>query len=245
MVRVTAPGHVDEVREVVAVEGAILPLEITLREKPSFMTVQAPPGATVAIDGRFIGVAPLGGDIEVTAGPHALAVTRSGRVPHQERVVVGLGESVPVRVSLVLTRQRITSFGVLGGGAAAVLTGAGLAIAALDAEGTARHLLSVTETSNLRQAELDRYSDALGRRDAMTGASLLLFGAGAALGVVAAGLYLFDDEEPPPLPRSASRAPGDALVLREPRGRRAGPRRDVLRGRSAAPAPGGDEPKIP
>jgi hypothetical protein len=205
VVRVTAPGYMDEVREVVTVEGAILPLEITLREKPSFLLVRAPVGAAVTIDGRLAGVAPLAGDIEVTAGAHAVSITKSGRVPHQERVVVALGQSVPVHVSLALTTQRVTSFAVLGGGAAALLAGTGLAIAALDAEGTARHVLSLTETSNLRQLDLDRYNDAVARRDGMTRASLGLFGAGALLGIAAGALYLFDDRDPP-----AARAPSEA-----------------------------------
>ncbi len=198
VVRVTAPGHLDEVREVVTVDGAILPLEVSLREKPSFLSVRAPVGAAVTVDGRLAGVAPLEGDIEVTAGAHSVTVTKAGRVPYQERVQVVPGQSVPIGVSLALTSQRITSFAVLGGGVGAVLTGAGLALGALDAESTARHALSITAQSNLRQIDLDRYNDALSRRDDMTRASLALFGVGAALGLAAGGLYLFDNRAPAP-----------------------------------------------
>jgi hypothetical protein len=119
--------------------------------------------------------------------------------------VVALGQSVPVHVSLALTTQRVTSFAVLGGGAAALLAGTALGIVALDAEGTARHVISLTETSNLRQLDLDRYNDAVARRDGMTRASLGLFGAGVLLGLAAGALYLFDDRDPP-----AARAPSEA-----------------------------------
>lgn len=195
VIRVTAPDHLEEVREVVTVDGAILPLAITLREKPSFLVVQAPVGATVTLDGRAVGVAPLERDVEVSAGVHAVAVTMAGRVPHYGRISAVPGQSVPVRVSLSLTPQRIASLGFLGGGAASVLAGVGLAIAALDAENTAQGVLSTTVMSNIGQSDLDRYNDALSRRDDLTKASLGFFAVGAALGVAGAGLYLFDNRE--------------------------------------------------
>ncbi len=196
-VRVTAPGYVDEEREVVTVQGAVLPVEITLREKPSFVSVQAPVGARVALDGRLLGEAPLAGPLEITAGGHVVTVTKRGHVPYQERFQAARGETSPVRVTLPRTPQRLVSFGVLGGGAAALLTGGGLLLGALDAESTAKRILAGGETANLQQADLDRFNTSLSRRDDLTRASFGFFGAGAALGLTAAALYLFDDPEPP------------------------------------------------
>lgn len=61
---VSAPGFIGETREVVAVEGAILPVEINLRERPSFLAVTAPRGASIQVDGHSRGEAPLASPME-------------------------------------------------------------------------------------------------------------------------------------------------------------------------------------
>lgn len=166
------------------------PREALVRERAGAV------GARVALDGRLLGEAPLAGPLEIMAGGHVVTVTKRGHVPYQERFQAARGETSPVRVTLPRTPQRLVSFGVLGGGAAALLTGGGLLLGALDAESTAKRILAGGETANLQQADLDRYNTSLSRRDDLTRASFG-FGAGAALGLTAAALYLFDDPEPP------------------------------------------------
>ena len=197
-VRVTAPGHVDEERQVVTVEGTILPLEIVLRERPSFVSVAAPVGSKVLFDGRAAGEAPLDQALQVTSGAHVLAVTKPGRTPHQERLFVTPGETLKVRVTLQLTPQRLVSYAIFAGGGAALLASAALGLIASEAESTAKQILSTATIRSLSQPELDTYNSALVRRDDSRAASLTLLGAGAALGLTAAALYVFDNAEPPP-----------------------------------------------
>ncbi|MFO0593060.1 MAG: PEGA domain-containing protein [Polyangiaceae bacterium] len=204
-VRVTAPGCVDEVRQVVTVEGTILPLEITLRERPSFVAVMAPVGSKVMLDGRAAGESPLDQDIQVTSGAHVVAVTKPGRTPYQERLFVTAGETLPVRVTLKLTPQRISSYAIFASAGVSILAGGALGLVAFDAESTAKQILSTASQRSLSQPELDTYNGALERRDDSRVASLSLLGAGAALGLTAAALYLFDNAEPPPLREPAVR----------------------------------------
>jgi hypothetical protein len=205
VVRVTAPGHVDEQREVTTVQGAVLPVEITLREKPSYISVQAPAGARVVLDGRPLGEAPLPGDFEVAPGQHVVTVTRTGHVPYHERVSVERGDSLPLVVSLPRTRQRVASYAVFATGVAALLTGGALGVAAHDAEDSARSVLVKAGSTNITQADLDRYNGALATRDDLRRGLLGTIIAGAALTITGIGLYLFDDPEPP-----ASFEPADA-----------------------------------
>ncbi len=115
------------------------------------------------------------------------------------------GETVPVLVSLSLTRQRLLSYGVFAGGAAAILSGAALSLVALDAEHTARQVLTAASAGPLQQSDLDRYNGALSRRDDTRTAALSLLGAGVALGLTGAALYFFDNPDPPKM-RAANEA---------------------------------------
>lgn len=193
---VTAPGHVDEKREIVAVEGALVPVEITLHEKPSFLRIAAPDGAQILVDGQRIGEAPLERGVQVASGAHAIAVTSTGHVPFQTSVSVERGATELVQASLPRTLQRRVSFGLMGVTAATLLGAGVLSGAALNAESQSRGVLSATSTRSLTPSELADYNASLELRDDLRTGAVVLFGAAAAVGLVSAGLYVFDDPAP-------------------------------------------------
>ncbi|MFT3767292.1 MAG: PEGA domain-containing protein [Minicystis sp.] len=195
-VRVSAPGYFDEDREVTALDGELVPVEITLRERPSFLAVAAPAGSTVTVDGRSYGEAPFAGALELAPGAHLVAVTRRGHEPHVATLDVQRGETATLRVTLRRTPQRRVAYVVLGAGAAALAGSGVLAAGTLHQEGVAKGILDQAHRANLTAARLDDYNGALATRDRLRTASLASLGIAGALVVTGLGLYLFDDPRP-------------------------------------------------
>lgn len=203
---VKAPGYVDEEREVEAVEGALLPVEFTLREKPSFLRIIAPTGALVAVDGEAAGEAPLRQELFVESGAHVVTVTRTGYVPFQTTVNVEKGTLRRVAVTLPRTVQRQVSFGVMATAIVSTVVGAIHTGAAAQAESDAESILSKTKSQNLSLDELTQYNHSLSLRDGFRIGAGVLFGGGVGLALLATGLYLFDNPAPAAVasPKSSS-----------------------------------------
>lgn len=195
-VRVSAAGYLDEQREVRAVSGSLVPLEVTLREQPSFFQVSAPAGARVLMDGQPLGEAPLPRDVEVSSGAHLVTVTRTGYVPYHRSLSIERGQTMPLSISLPRTRQRAIAFGVLGASVGTLLTGIAFGLGAWQAEAGSRGILDNNKTRNLTTAELESYNDGLELRDNLRIASLVGFGVTAVLALGGAGLYFFDNPVP-------------------------------------------------
>lgn len=213
-IRVTATGYLDEEREVVAVEGTLLPLEISLRERPSFIAISAPAGARVTVDGRPVGEAPLTNDIEVTAGAHLVGVSKTGSSPYLAWTTAERGQVAPVHVELRRTGQRRLSYLLMGTAATAAVASCALALGALDEEDSAQTITTLASRQNISEKDRETYTDELSARDHLRTAAAVTAGVAGALGVVAAGLYAFDDPVPSlgELPRS-TRAPKPALTV--------------------------------
>ena len=203
---VSAPGFIGETREVVAVEGAILPVEINLRERPSFLAVTAPQGAAVQVDGRPQGAAPLATPIELPSGTHLVTVAQRGHDPRAVRVLVERGETSRLDVSLSTTRQRRFSYGLVAGTGVAFVSGFALAVAATLQEDAAQRLLSRTEKENIDPASLDAYESARVSRDVLRTGAVGSFALTTVLGVAAFATYWFDN--PTPQPADTGRAKG-------------------------------------
>ncbi len=214
-VRVEAPGHFADEVESVAVKGRLVVAEVTLKEMPAVVTLTAPEGALVTVDGRPAGEAPLAVPLELPAGRHFLAVTRDGHYPYTRELAVQRGEQVQVAADLETTTQRVVAFGVLGGAAALLAAGGATTWLALDAQGDAEDLLGERDARNLTAAERDRYADLRADRDDWRTRSTWLYAGGAALAVGGALLYLVDSPRvsaPPPAveaPVTPAPAPGD------------------------------------
>src|SRR5262249_6577953 len=75
---VTSDGYFDGERDVSAIEGEIIPVDMTLKERPAKLTVEGTSGAQISVDGRFTGTVPQQAPIELTSGRHLVTVTKSG-----------------------------------------------------------------------------------------------------------------------------------------------------------------------
>jgi PEGA domain len=213
-IRVSARGYLDEEREVIAVLGTLLPLEILLREQPSFLRIAAPAGARVTLDGRPLGEAPLLSNVEVTAGPHLVGVSKTGAYPYLASTTLELGQVASVHAALRRTGQRSLSYVFMGSAAAALISGGVLAGGALRQEQVAQQIADDAKLKNIPSGSLGVYRLAVASRDQLRTFAVAMTGVAGALGVVAAGLYAFDD--PPPAavesPRS-TRAPKPTVTI--------------------------------
>ncbi|MDI1444320.1 PEGA domain-containing protein [Polyangium sp. 6x1] len=215
---VTAHGFIEETREIVAVEGAILPVEINLRERPSFLAVTAPEGASVLVDGRSQGEAPLGSPIELPSGAHMVTVAQRGHDPRALRVMIERGGTNHLDVSLSTTRQRRISYGLVAGAGVALVSGFALAVGAAVEEDAAQRVLTRTEEGNIDVGELGAYESARSSRDVLRTGAIGSFAMASVLGVAAVATYWFDNPTPPAESGGTARGGRYARVVPMPGG---------------------------
>ena len=110
-VRVTAEGHFPEEKDVVAVEGTIVPSEITLRERPALVFIEVEPDTDIAVDGRRLGISPLSGPLTLAAGTHFLALIKNGRRAASRTLTLSRGQELRLVETLQRTPQRYISVG--------------------------------------------------------------------------------------------------------------------------------------
>jgi tetratricopeptide (TPR) repeat protein len=208
-VRVSAPGYFDDEREVVSVQGSLVAVEVSLRERPASLAISAPEGAEIAIDGRPFGVAPLG-TVELPAGQHVITITRTGHHPVLRTVSLQRGATVPLDAGMAKTSQRYLSYGVLGLSGAALVTGGALAALSFRQQGIAQSVQSDSDKHNISSDDLSRYNKAIDARDSLRTASYATFGVAA--GLAAAGSILYFVDHPTPQ-RDDDGAPADRKPL--------------------------------
>lgn len=195
-VRISAPGYEDESREIVAVEGTLVPFEAELRDKPSFLAVSAPNGALVSIDGRVVGESPLTAPLSLPPGKHLVVITRTGYNPSVQQVEIKRGETLKLRVALKITALRAVTFNLMNVDITGALVAGGLGVGAFLAERKAKGILEETKSGPISSARLDAYNDALASRDRLKTASLATLGVTATLSGVTVFLYAFDNPAP-------------------------------------------------
>ena len=101
VVEATAPDFVADKRAITVVAGAAQTVALTLVAIPrtGHVRVQtAELGARVAVDGKDAGPSPV--ELELVAGGHSVEVTAPGFVPNRLEVVVAVGQSRTVAVTL-------------------------------------------------------------------------------------------------------------------------------------------------
>lgn len=191
-IKIEAPGFITETREIIAVEGTIFPLEINLKEKPSFLVIKAPKGATLSVDGLVYGEAPLGAPLEVPSGTHQVLVTQRGYFPYEEKIAIERAWTSSLNVQLNPTNQRRASYFMFGTSMTGFALGAGLLIASIAKDSEAAEIYKMTESSNISRGLLISYRSALGTRDDLILATVFTDIAAVGLGVAAGFTYLFD-----------------------------------------------------
>lgn len=190
-VKVSAPGYFDDEREIVAVKGGLVAIDVALKERPARLFVAAPPGADVLIDGRPQGTLPLGA-LDLPAGTHHLAITLNGHVAHSEELELGNGEDREVRTGLRKTGQRKASYWMMTAGAVGIGLGGAFTLMAYKRQGEANDVLDKQARTNITDREIRDYEKARDSRDRWRNASYGAFGAGVGLGVVGILMYAFD-----------------------------------------------------
>jgi hypothetical protein len=191
-IAVSAPGYFAIERRQRAVQGATALVELELRPRPGKVAIATAAGARITVDGRPVASPRL----ELPAGKHLLAITRSGRRPFVRELTVGRGEELAVAAPLERTGRRRAVPWVLAGGGALALGAALSGVVALAEDSRAGDLRAQIRAGDQPPGTGDAYDAAVGRRDAArTGAWVLGLGALAA-GATAAALYFGDTPSP-------------------------------------------------
>jgi hypothetical protein len=206
--KMSAPGHEDYAREIVvdAKTGAP-PLDVPLKELPAQLTLRAPDGAEVFVDGRLQGTTPLP-PLPLAAGKHFVAVTLNGRQAFSSRVDLRRGEKRTLEADLPATGQRTASWVLIGTGAGAVLAGGVLGFVSLQKQREAEDIRDASKSDGNRpQSDVGRYEDLRQSRDDFRLAAIISTSAGVAVGSLGLVLRLFDQPRPP-LPPAEESVPG-------------------------------------
>ncbi|WP_437274664.1 PEGA domain-containing protein [Sorangium sp. So ce375] len=205
-IKITADGHVDEEREVVAIEGDVLGIDRELRERPALLQVKAPVGAQVTLDGRLVGTTPLP-PIQVAPGKRFFVATKNGHRPFSRELSLGRGERRVIEVGLSSSFQRKMSYGLAAMGALSAGVGVLTLASSLAEEEKAREIAEKRAVQGISEEELGDYRAHLDTRDELANATMGLFGAAAAFALGGFVIYAFDTPNPPPLPARTDPAP--------------------------------------
>jgi hypothetical protein len=196
-VLVTAAGHDPEKRDIKVLEGGLVALDLPLKEKPALLTIDAPAGADITVDGRLVGVAPLSSPVSLTHGRHFVAIMKTGAVAYTRDVDVSRGETTKIAPELSTSAQRKIAWIVIGTSVVALAAGGVFTGLSFDRENKAQGVLDEREKGNVTTARLDDYEQYRSDRDRFRTWSIATLGAGAALGITGVLLYAIDRPSTP------------------------------------------------
>lgn len=207
-VRVTAPGHYDDEREVVTVKGGLLAFDVRLRERPGRLHVLVQDGARIYVDGRYQGQAPLSGAMEFASGRHVVSVVQPGYDGTSQEVLLEKGKTKTVLVELQPSMQRNVSLVMLGAGGVSLVVSAGFFGQALERQQAAQEVLDRKSEGNITSEDLDVYDAARRDRDQLRRAGKVALSTSLALGAVGGLLYYFDTPQVPTVDKPAEKKAG-------------------------------------
>jgi hypothetical protein len=193
-VTVRAPGFFPAEREVVAVAGELIPVSITLREQPSVLSVTAPAGAELYVDGTFAGRGGEPARLELASGPHRMVVSRKGHRVSSQALELERGEARTVNVVLEPTAQRRASNRLFIAGGITLAAGAVLGGLTLSHESSAKDFLKKRALGNVTAHELHDYEEDLTARNRYRTATVIALG--ASVGLVTTALFLRELDNP-------------------------------------------------
>ena len=222
-VKVTAAGFFDDERDVLAVDGTLIPVDVVMRERPAHLSVRAPDNAQVTVDGRPAGMTPLGAAIDITAGTHLVAVAKNGFKAHTEEVELARDERKELVVHLAPSGQRVAAYSLFVGGGAALLAGGAFTIAALKRQGDAQSILDRRTSADITEADAASYDRSRKSRDDWNRVSIVAYGIGGAALLTGVVLYAFDQpvvgasspryEDRPKKPSAPSKEPAEMALV--------------------------------
>jgi hypothetical protein len=194
---ISAPGYVTDERRVIAVESALVALDVGLTEQPAKLLVIAPDGAVLNVDGRVQGTCPFPKPLELSPGEHLVTFTRSGYVTWSAEQQLTRGRTVTVVAPMPRTTQRTASLILFGAAASAVTASAVFTYFALQQESSAKAFLAQRNKSDLSPAALTEYNDVRDNRNNLLVGTLATGGIGLGFAVLGAFLFAYDNQSTP------------------------------------------------
>lgn len=201
-VRIQADGYRPDVRNVLAVEGTLVPVDVTLQELPAMLAVGGPSGAEVSVDGRPVGRLPMNAPVPVPPGRHLVVISKGGHQSYAEELTFKRAERRTIDEPLRATTQRKISYGLMVGGGALALAGGAFGLIALKHEGDAADIRDARLERNITEGDRLAYETSVSRRDDWAVASYVTIGVGGAALVSGVALYFLDAPELAPATRS-------------------------------------------
>jgi len=190
--RVMAPGFVETERQIIAVKGDLVTVDVALAERPARLVVIARDGAQLSVDGRVQGECPFPKPLELSAGSHLITLTASGYVGLSTEQILVRGETTVVRAPMHRTVQRTTALIMLGASASVVTAGAVFAGFAHQQGNSAKGFLNARGHQPLSPDDLAQYNSAHSDRDRLYAVAFASFGVGAALALGGATLIALE-----------------------------------------------------
>jgi len=167
-----AEGYAPYDREIEIAPSAVLSLNIELQRAAGRIEVTGNTGAEVLLDGISVGVLPAVA-LRAPRGQHVLEVRQVGHVTLRQAVTVDGNEPLRLRMHAVATTRRFVSWGLVGGGVAAMATGAVLGFLSLQKQADARALQD-------QPGMAPAFDEAIAARNSLRLGAALTAGAGAA-----------------------------------------------------------------
>ncbi|MDI1450759.1 PEGA domain-containing protein [Polyangium sp. 6x1] len=192
-VLVQAPGYFPEEREVPAKQGQMTALDVPLREMPALISITGPAGASVTVDGLPKGALPLQAPLQIEAGVRTLSVSLNGFNTFTTELDLGRGKSEDVKATLDRTRQRITSFVLIGGAATSIVGGGVMAFLAARAGEEAVKINDRRRNGWITKDELGDYLDYRDAQTTFRNVATVSLNVAAGMGALAFLLYYFDE----------------------------------------------------
>lgn len=193
LVRVNADGFFPADRQLVAISGELVPLEVELRERPATVIVEPSTEAELYVDGAFSGRVKKGSRIELARGSHQFAFVRAGRRIELQTLGLKRGETRRLPVELDWTGQRIAAISALAVSGATLVSGVVFTALAVDRENEADRILAQREERALSPQELNDYEDAREERDRYRAVAIGSYAVSAGALVTGALLYALDE----------------------------------------------------
>jgi len=195
--QVKAPGYETVTKQVTAVEGRLIVVNIEPKEKPARVWVKGASGAQIWLNGRPAGQTPLTKPLMVPAGKHQIYVTKKGRTPWARNLTVERGGDVEIDVELPVTAQRTISYAVLSIGTLGLTTAGVVGLMALRDDQAAARLQEKRSNQSVSSEEYQQFRTLSESRDSHANLAWLTFGISLAVTGAGSLLYHFDGTSSP------------------------------------------------
>jgi hypothetical protein len=190
---ISADGYTSEERDVTAVTGQIVAVDVPLREKLARLVINAPTGAAIVVDGRPAGETPLAAPLAIGAGAHVVAITKNGHEGWVSELDLARGEDRKIDAPLPTTKQRTIALALLVAGGVAVVGGATCAALAKFYLDQANGIVASGKTQQLQlDPDYNNWKFDVDARGAMLIASAASFASAVVFAGTGLALYVFD-----------------------------------------------------